>query len=255
MVSNKIRYAGWLGLAVIALGAIWTLPASAGPPFITDDPETPVWHGWEINFPFTLERDQEEQLMQIPLFDINYGLRPNVQLKLEFPFLWLHSTGKDEYGLGDTLVGIKWRFWEESRRLPQLGIYPQVLLPTGNSQHGLGDGKASYRIPLVAQTSWDPWTLYGNVGFVVQTRQDSLNYGYYGITLAREFNEQLELGMELFGNSATERGSRSDLAFNVGGQWKILEGLLLLFSVGHSIRGTSTTMAYLGLQILTKGWE
>ncbi len=70
--------------------------------------------------------------------------------------------------------------------------------------------------------------------------------------MKREINERLELGVELFGNSPKESGGRSELAFNVGGTWKLTKHLNLLFSGGRDIVGDTHPMAYIGLQLLTK---
>ena len=226
--------------------------AWAGPPFVTDDPETPAWHGWEINIPFTLENTPHALALEAPLCDLNYGFQPNVQLKAEFPLLYVHpSEGSPQLGLGDTLVGAKWRFLEERERSPQLGVYPQIHLPTGNGRRGLGEGQPSYILPLVAQKGWDKFTLYGDIGYVVQTRKGTRDFWYQGAVLLYELSDGLELGGELFGNSAEEAGGDWALAFNVGGQWTIREGYNLLFAAGHSLAGESTTTVYLGLQILT----
>jgi hypothetical protein len=70
--------------------------------------------------------------------------------------------------------------------------------------------------------------------------------------LEREINERLTLGAELFGNSPKERGGRSELAFNLGGTWKVSKRVNLLFSGGRDIVGDTTAMGYIGLQLLTK---
>ncbi|MGE5208747.1 MAG: hypothetical protein ACM3KL_05370, partial [Alphaproteobacteria bacterium] len=57
-----------------------TESATAGPPFLTEDPEPPPPGGWEINVPFTVERTPGTTEMETPLFDFNYGL-PDIQLK------------------------------------------------------------------------------------------------------------------------------------------------------------------------------
>jgi hypothetical protein len=58
--------------------------------------------------------------------------------------------------------------------------------------------------------------------------------------------------VELFGNSPKEHGGRSELAFNVGGTWKLTKHLNLLFSGGRDIVGDTHAMAYIGFQLLTK---
>jgi hypothetical protein len=105
---------------------------------------------------------------------------------------------------------------------------------------------------VVAQKSWDKWTVYGNVGFWWQTANETRNYVYAGAVLEREINERLTLGAELFGNSPKERNGRSDVAFNIGGSLKLNEHINLLFTGGRDIVGDTRAMCYVGLQILTK---
>ena len=227
-------------------------PIEAGPPFVTDDPEPPPPGGWEINVPFIVERTQGTTEMDAPLFDFNYGV-PSVQFKLEFPIEVIHEDKNGTTGgPGDLLVGVKWRFLNNERSQFQLGTYPQVLLPTGNHAHGLGEGRPAFVLPLLAQKSWEKWTLYGNVGYWCRGAHETRDYLYAGAVLEREINERLELGVELFGNSPKERGSRSDVAFNVGGTVKLREHLNLLFAAGRDIVGNTTATGYVGLQLVTK---
>jgi hypothetical protein len=226
--------------------------APAGPPFVTDDPQLPPPGGWEINVPFILERTPGRTEMDAPLFDFNYGLS-NIQLKLEIPVRIVHEDNDGTAaGAGDLLLGVKWRFFNNEKSQVQLGIYPQLLLPTGDRAHDLGQGRPAFVLPLVALKNWDKWTLYGNVGFWWQTALEARNYVYAGAVLERDINERLTLGVELFGNSPKERGGRSDVAFNLGGTWKLNKHLNLLFAGGRDIVGDTTAMGYIGLQLLTK---
>ena len=242
-------------LVVLVLASvIVAISAQAGPPFVTDDPETPPLHGWEINIPIILERESGEQTLETPLFDINYGYRGNVQLKVEFSLLNVRlGEGQTQRGLSDTSVGVKWRFLEESQGLPQIAIYPQVTLPTGDHQRGLGDGKSSYRFPVVAQKSWGPWTVFGNIAAVVQNTAGSRTFWYQGLTVVREVSHTLELGVEEYGNSATDEDERSSLGYNLGGTWKVADSMNVLFSAGQIVRGRHATTAYLGIQVLAGG--
>jgi hypothetical protein len=234
---------GWL----LAIGL-----AQAGPPFVTDDPEPPPSGGWEINVPFILERTPGKTEIDAPLFDFNYGL-PDIQLKLEFPIKIVHDDSDGTMaGAGDLLLGVKWRFLNNEPLQLQLGIYPQLLLPTGDHARDLGEGRTAFVLPLVAQKNWEKWTLYGNVGFWWQTAAETRNYVYAGAVLEREIDERLTLGVELFGNSPKDRRSRSDVAFNLGGTWKLSKHLNLLFAGGRDIVGDTTAMGYIGLQFLTK---
>jgi len=239
--------------AIAGIGWLLTLDLTrAGPPFVTDDPQPPPPGGWEINVPFILERTPGTTEMDAPLFDLNYGL-PDIQLKLEVPVRVVHEDADGTAaGTGDMLLGVKWRFFNNEKSQLQFGIYPQLLVPSGDRARGLGEGQPAYVFPVVAQKSWDKWTLYGNVGFWWKIAADERNYLYAGAVLERELNERLELGIELLGNSPKEHGGRSEVAFNIGGTWKLNKHLNLLFSAGRDIVGDTHAMAYTGLQLLTK---
>jgi len=48
--------------------------AQGGPPFRTDDPDTPGNKHWEINFGWIGDRNPAAGAYQVPDFDFNYGL-------------------------------------------------------------------------------------------------------------------------------------------------------------------------------------
>ena len=125
-------------------------------------------------------------------------------------------------------------------------------MPTGDHARGLGEGQPHSCCRFSRRKIGRSGLLYGNIGYWWQGANEARNYFYAGAVLEREINERLELGVELFGNSPKERGGRSELAFNVGGTWKLSKHLNLLFSGGRDIVGDTHAMAYIGLQLLTK---
>jgi len=98
--------------------------AQGGPPFRTDDPETPGNKHWEINFGWIGDRNPAAGAYQVPDFDFNYGLGDRIQLKYEIPIaieetrVQSATTGRPAVpgqvigALGESLLGIKWRFYE-----------------------------------------------------------------------------------------------------------------------------------------------
>jgi Putative MetA-pathway of phenol degradation len=239
--------------ALVLLACCFTsVSTQAGPPFVTDDPEPPPPGGWEINVPFIVEHTPGTTDVDAPLFDLNYGL-PDVQLKLEFPIKILEEDESGaSVGPGDVIVGVKWRFFNSEQLQVQLGCYPQLLLPTGDHAPGLGEGQPAFVFPLLAQKSWGRWTLYGNIGYWWQNAAETRDYFYASAVLECEISDRLSIGAELFGNSPTECTTNFEVAFNIGGTWKLSDHLNLLFSAGRDIVGDTHAMAYIGLQLLTK---
>ena len=150
-------------------------------------------------------------------------------------------------------LGVKWPFLEEKGWRPLVGIYPQVLLPTGERSRGLGEGKSRLHPAGAGGEELGKWTAYGNVGYVVQTVEGEHNYWYEGVSINREITERLELGGEVSENSSPPVEGESNLTFNLGGTWKLNDQFNLLFSAGRSIHGDTDFMAYLGIQMLLGG--
>jgi hypothetical protein len=121
-------------LRVVALcllgGTAIASRAQGGPPFRTDDPETPGNKHWEINFGWIGDRNPAAGAYQVPDFDFNYGLGDRIQLKYELPIAIEETRpqpatpsesaapGQVIGGLGESLLGIKWRFYERHKGDP-----------------------------------------------------------------------------------------------------------------------------------------
>jgi hypothetical protein len=151
------RWVCAFGLAMPFLFAV-AAHGQGGPPFRTDDPETPGNEHWEINFGWIGDRNPEDGAYQVPDFDINYGLGDRIQLKYELPIAIEEirplpaspgvpaQTAHVIAGLGESLLGIKWRFYEHHPNDPWikdrfgtglLGVFghhaPEPTLPAGAS--------------------------------------------------------------------------------------------------------------------------
>jgi len=121
-----IKFSRWVFALALVLPVLLSTAghAQGGPPFRTDDPETPGNRHWEINFGWIGDRNPASGAYQVPDFDINYGLGDRIQLKYEIPIAIQETrplpatpdapaqTGQVIGGLGESLLGIKWRFYE-----------------------------------------------------------------------------------------------------------------------------------------------
>jgi hypothetical protein len=194
--------------------------------------------------------------LEAPAYEVNYGVVPNVQLHLVLPLIASFAPGSNStnYGLGDTELGAKVRFVKETKRVPEVGIFPFFELPSGNADKGLGVGATWYRLPLWIQKSWGPsdrqWTSYGGGGEAIVPATGYKDYPFSGLLVQRQLSKKLTLGTELFGHGAegpAATSTRAATLLDLGGIYEFKPGFDLLFAAGRSIHGQPETYTYLSL--------
>lgn len=229
---------------------IGTMMAWAGPPFLTDDPETVGYQGWEVYVASQMVKDNEGISGTAPHFEVNYGLLSNVDLHAILPLVYSDlKEGSTDYGFGDIELGVKYRFVQESDHLPMVATFPLVGMPTGNSSKGLGSGHVRVFVPLWLQKSWGPWATYGGGGYLINPGSENKDYWYVGGVLQRDLSEKVTFGGELFYTTAKAVGEGSQTGFNVGGIFNLSEEHHLLFSAGRDIHGPDRFLIYIGYQL------
>jgi hypothetical protein len=242
----------------------------AGPPFVTDDPEPVELHHWEV-YAFSLySHTAGADFAQVPAVEVNYGPLEDVQLHLIAPLTLSRGDGEPaNYGYGDTELGLKYRFIHETDWLPQVGTFPLVEVPTGNSGRGLGNGQTQLFAPIWLQKTFGKdkeWTTFGGGGFWYNPGLGHRNFLRLGWEVQRDLNEHLTLGGEIYhetpsvqfpaattgiGNqhtTASPPGTHGHTAFNLGGYLNFDEHHHLLLSAGRDIDGPTRFACYLGFQ-------
>ncbi len=227
-------------------------PAWAGPPFFTDDPEPVEYLHWEVYAASQWEHNKHEGISAtLPHVEVNYGLIPDMQVHAIVPMAYsAPHDGPSQYGLGDMELGAKYRFIHEDEEglAPQVGTFPLVEFPTGDSSRGLGEGRIKIFFPVWIQKSWGPWTTYGGGGYWYHPGEGNKNYWFTGWILQREISKTLTLGAELFNTSPKTKDESDETGFNVGGFLNLSEEHHILFSAGRDLKGPSTFFAYLAFQ-------
>lgn len=234
----------------------------AGPPFLTDDPETVDYQHVELNF-FTQGVTYKSGTGGImPGIDANYGLLPDVQIHVTLQAANNETEGRhhlfgprgsESYGFGDTEFGVKYRFIHESEDnwLPEAAVYPMIEVPTGNPRQNLGAGHFQEFFPLWLQKDFDPWQTYGGGGYWNNPGNGNQNYWFFGWALQRKITDDLTLGGEVFHQTADKIGGQDTTGFNLGGSYDFTENYHLLFSAGRGLQNAADTNQlsyYLALQ-------
>ena len=236
----------WAVLAAVSLTAM------AGPPFQTDDQKPIDYKNYEFYTFAASDGTGLETDTVTPGFEFNWGALPNVHLHIIVPASGIYpADGPREFGLGDTELGIKYRFVQESKHRPMIGTFVMFEVPSGNADKGLGVGKTWYKLPLWVQKSFGPWTTYGGGGEALVTVPGFRNYPFAGWLVQRDLGKRVTLGTEVFYHGPEGDGTpfaKPATMVDLGGYYKFRDpGFQLLFCYGHTAVGKSENYAYLGL--------
>jgi len=233
-------------LSIVATATL----AWAGPPFTTDDPEPVEYQHWEVYLASRSFHDKGGWSGTSPELEVNYGAIPNLQLHLIAPVTFVappHDSRR--FGYGDTELGAKYRFVEETEFLPQIGTFPLIELPSGDRERGLGTGHAQVFFPLWLQKSFEAWTTYGGGGYWFNPGKDNHDWGFIGWEVQREVSSGLTLGAEIFHETTSEKGGASNTKLNAGAIYNFTENYHLLLSAGHTVQGPGRFQAYVAFQV------
>jgi hypothetical protein len=254
--SDKVKKNDWMSYRICIVVFLFLLtvgPASAGPPLLTDDPDTPGDKRWEINVAFILNKYQTESTYEAPNLDLNYGVGDNIQIKYEVPWLILHEQGiGTQTGLGNSNFGVKWRFLDEEQYGVNMSTYPQFEFNSLTSavDSGLVEKGTSLLLPVEVSKKIGPVLINGEVVYTFeQYHEDEWLYGFF---IGYDLRENLTILGEIHGVTSKEL-KINDVVCNIGTQWDFTKKYGLLASAGRSFeRGTSgepNRLLYLGLQI------
>jgi len=251
----QVTHCQFVLLLGVILAAFSLLSAAqGGPPFLTDDPGTPGDGNWEINVALTTERRPDERIFEAPILDINYGLGRRLQLKYQVPFLVRGTNdGPTRSGLGKSLAGVKWRFYENEKRGLEISTYPQLEFnnPTASVDRGLVERGARFFLPIQVKKKVGPVEINPEAGYWFASDRGAAWAS--GLVVARQVGKRLELDGELYAAGTTD-GREHSTTFDGGGRYKLGGPLVLLFMAGRSFRGPSSDqpqlIGYLGIQFL-----
>ena len=144
---------------VLILTFLWSVPALAEHPMVTDDTGTQGKGKFllELNTGFSTEKIEDNGGLAGAL---TWGIADNVDLDVAPPYQWAPAKG-----IGDITVEVKWRIFEAERSGWSLALKPGLLIPTGNERKGLGNGAFSGGVMVIVTKEAKQGDLHCNVGY------------------------------------------------------------------------------------------
>lgn len=238
-----------LGCATIISGS-----AIAGPPFRTDGAGTLDYRHWEAHI-FTAGTDTKGGTGGVLSgLEVNYGAAPDLQLHGVLPIAFNDPRGAGtQAGIGDIELGVKYSVIPEQEDgwRPQVAIYPNVELSSGDAAKGLGAGKTRVFLPVWLQKTIASVTVMGGAGYWINPGIGNKDYWYTGLLMKKQVAPRLSLGAEVFHQTASSFGGVDSTGMNFGGTFDITERFHILASAGSGLQNASATNRvsyYLGFQ-------
>jgi hypothetical protein len=236
------------------------------PPLDVDDPNTPGCNGWEVNIVTSGDLGKGMNL-ETPLFDINYGIGDNLQLKVEAPLQLTRIDGITRSGVGNAEVGIKHRFFEDESRGMTIGVYPQLEFAIPGTAAADDDESPVAKFPVllstrVGETGKGDVMITANLAYNLSTGADIADYVSAAFGIGFPLTSSIAMMVEgttvqsLGDNMAGVR--QSMYKANVGFLGKVNSHLLWFGALGESysaydVGDTTHTCLVLGVRVLAGG--
>jgi len=251
-LSARLRAGMWVdGLSVVvralvAVAIVWSSEASAGPPLISDDPNTIGPGNIQPITSAVVFHQGGETLVRAPLLDLTVGLVDSLDATFVASLVSIYDATESEWTLrGSFIPGVKWQFFRWDRG--SLAFSPALLLDTGEPDN------PGFLLPIQGEVKvGDRGAVVGfDAGYVpFISRRDDWFVAPYAVTPA---TPRLNLLFELWCLSTrpveiTELGASVGIDVGLIGQ-KLR--LISAISTGFVSFGTARldVRAYLGTQL------
>jgi hypothetical protein len=172
--QRRFRLARAARLSAILVAALCAREASAGPPFITDDPEPTDTGHWEIYAPRVESAGKGVDYQGSVGAEVNYGAAKNLQLTAGWGASYSHDASGYHWGRADLDLSAKYRFYHDDAAGVSIAVFPGVTLPTGS--HGMGNPKVTALLPGSGQKDIGPWSIFGGGGYAINPGRGNRNY-------------------------------------------------------------------------------
>ncbi len=133
--------------------------------------------------------------------------------------------GRSSAGLGNIELAAKYRFVHQ-RDGWDVAVFPRMVLASASSN--VGEHHGSFQLPFWVGRDADPWSTFGGGGCVLNRGGTARNYCFAGWVLARQLLPSLQVGGEIYYQSADSAAARDKTLAGAGIHYDLSERLHLL---------------------------
>jgi Putative MetA-pathway of phenol degradation len=231
-----------LACSAAVMSAMLMQPAAAGPPFVSDDPEPTDTGHFEI-YTFNNGTNTGSGTSGESGIDFNYGAAPNLQLTATVPAGYGDTMGGGaDVGAGNVELAAKYRFLHQDTFGLDVSVFPRVFLPSGSST--IGDNHVSLLLPIWVQKDFSKdWSAFGGGGCTFN-EISAADFCQAGTVLTYQFLPKLQIGGELFHQTADRQGTLASTSLGIGWRYDVTDNYHLLGYVRRGIENTDETDRY-----------
>jgi hypothetical protein len=211
----------WPRVAALLLLVVLPTVAGAALPLDTEDTGTAERVEVEVAGVYQSATDSDHGDLAVA---VNVGFLGNLEisaagtLAVDDP-----AAGGARSGLGDSFVGVKYRFFDEAPPWPALLARLALRFPTGDETRGLGEGDVHVQLLLAASRTLGPVTLTGNVGYTVTTGDADADTVFLGVSAEWAVGGASRLLGEVVGEVAVGRDADDVAVARVGFTWDLFD--------------------------------
>lgn len=241
-MADGCRHLVRAGLCAGFVLALLPRTAVAGPPYVSDDPEPTDYKHFEI-YTFNNGTTTRDGTAGESGIDFNYGAAPDLQLTATLPAGFdLPAGGGTNVGLSNIELAAKYRFLHQDSFGLDVSVFPRIFLPSGSNS--IGDNRVSLLLPVWVQKDWSGgWSAFGGGGCTVSEFR-AVDFCQAGAVLTYQLLPKLQIGAELFHQTADSRGTPATSSVGIGWRYDLNDNYHLLGYVRRGIENTSETDQY-----------
>jgi Putative MetA-pathway of phenol degradation len=222
--------------------ALWSATAWAGPPYFTDDPVPTDERHFEI-YAFADGLHNSAGTSSDLGIDFNYGAARDLQLTAVLPIGDEQPRGAgSSTGLGNIELAVKYRFVHQRDAGWDAAVFPRVLLASVSSN--IGEQHASLQLPIWVGKDWAQWSTFGGGGCVLNHGGNARDYCFAGWVLAKQLTPALQVGAELYHQTADSKEARDNTLAGAGLQYDLNERLHLLAYASGGLQNAASEHQY-----------
>ena len=163
---------------MVSLIFIFTGISFAVHPLITDDTGVQGKNNWQLesNMEYGIEKENgEEYKTTLYINALTFGYSDNTDIVFSLPYIWekdeLQSGTVKTNGISDLTFEVKKRFYTDKGL--SLALKPELIIPTGDKDKGLGSRKMGYSLYLILSKKYEKLNFHINTDYI---RNENKNY-------------------------------------------------------------------------------